>query len=138
MVSTYFEQPSSENGTVWPSKGYLLGQRLGTILAGVKCEVLRFWIGNKLSRAPEVPPGYKQFETLKTRVLLDWLDVHICQNTQFRRAQTVLIMTENRELDSQLSYLKHTLSKLLARTAIHRREQWHIVFVPLTRVTGLD
>ncbi|CAE8680453.1 unnamed protein product [Polarella glacialis] len=47
-------------------------------------------------------------------------------------------MTENRELGGQLGYLERTLRKLLARTAIRRREQWHIVFVPLTEVTGLD
>ncbi|CAE8646400.1 unnamed protein product, partial [Polarella glacialis] len=108
------------------------------MLAGVKSEGLRFWIGNRLPRAPDIPPGYKPFETLATRVLLDWLDAHVCQNTQFKEAKTVLIMTENSGLGSQLYYFEHALRKLLARTAIHRREQRHIVFVPLTEVTGLD
>ena len=47
-------------------------------------------------------------------------------------------MSENRELDTQLWFFEHTLRKLLARTAIYRREQWHIVFVPLTAETGFD
>jgi hypothetical protein len=138
MASTYFEQLHTDQGRVWPSIGYLMGQRLGTLLAGIKTEGLRFWTGNRLPRVLEGPPGYKPFETLATRVLLDWLDARICQNEQFKEAKTVLIMTENRGLGSQLGYLEHTLRKLLARTAIHRREQWHIVFVHLTEVTGLD
>ena len=47
-------------------------------------------------------------------------------------------MSENRELDGQLWFFEHTLRKLLARTAIRRQEQWHIIFVPLTTETGLD
>jgi hypothetical protein len=118
---------------------YLHTGYLSSLITGFTQEVVKFWTGIKAAREPRNPRGFQPFGgTVDTKALLRWLDENVCQNEQFQEAQTILIMSENRELDSQLWFFEHTLRKLLARTAIYRQEQWHIIFVPLTAETGLD
>jgi hypothetical protein len=118
---------------------YLRTGYLSSFITGFTQEVVKFWTGIKAAREPKNPKAFQPFGgTVDTKAFLQWLDANVCQSEQFQQAQTVLIMSENRELDGQLWFLEHTLRKLLARTAIHRQEQWHIIFVPLTTETGLD
>jgi hypothetical protein len=139
MATTFFEHPHADTSTSWPSVEYLDSAFLNSLITGFSHLVVKLWTGIKAARAPQKPKGFKPLSgVVDNPALLKWLDNNICQSEQFLQAQTVLIMSENRELDSQLSFFEHTLRKLLARTAIRRREQWHIIFVPLTKETGLD
>ncbi len=138
MASTFFEHPGASTCGIWPSTGYLLAGHLSALITGFTQEVVKFWTGTKASRKPRVPDGFQPFQKVDTKTLLRWLNENICQSAQFQAAHTVLIMSENRGLHTQLGFFEHTLRKLLARTAVYRREQWHIVFVPLTAETGLD
>jgi hypothetical protein len=139
MAVTSFEHPDADTSACWPSMDYLRTGYLSSLITGFTQEVVKFWTGIKAAREPRNPKAFQPFGgTVDTKALLQWLDANVCQNEQFQQAQTILIMSENRELDSQLWFLEHTLRKLLARTAIYRQEQWHIIFVPLTTETGLD
>ncbi len=139
MATTSFEHPHADTCTCWPSVDYLYTGFLSSLITGFTHEVVKFWTGIKAARVPQNPKDFEPFAgSVDTLALLQWLDTNVCHSEKFQQAQTVLIMSENRELDSQLWFFEHTLRKLLARTAIHRQEQWHIIFVPLTTETGLD